>query len=405
MREPSGDWMLSTADALGGRWAANLFGAVILFPLTVALVIIQESATEHSAPAFIAVTAVVQFIAGSLPVIAVVVARRDRTSRFPVAASFTLWGTTGLFRAISGGIMAERFLGANPEYLERMLFWLPLALVGMPAFVYSIAQFEHRRSLIGTLDSETRALDAERERHRHASEHLRSRLIATVQETVTPVIAEIRRSLAAIAHGVSPELVRTISARIVAVADDAARIIADAESPTTAMPEAERQSRIARAIYLDSRSPTTTAVLTVALLGPLALLLAFSIGDTDSWATVPLAISFAIVIVSCTTFLGFMLGVARANAQVSAEITAVRTERVRIATAADAHDALIRDRVTTILHGPLQGRLSACVMALNFHAAERGINDPDRTAYITAAVLEHLDAAAVDLDALADRIT
>jgi hypothetical protein len=395
--------MLSTADALGGRWAANLFGAVILFPLTVALVIIQESATEHSAPAFIAVTAVVQFIAGSLPVVAVVVARRDRTSRFPVAASFTLWGTTGLFRAISGGIMAERVLGANPEYLERMLFWLTLALVWMPVFVYSMAQFEHRRSLFGTLDSETRVLDAERERHRHASEHLRSRLIATVQDTVTPVIAEIRRSLAAIAHGVSPELVRTISARIAAVEDDAARIVAAAETPRTAMPQAERQSRVARAIYLDSRSPTTTAVLTVALLGPLALLLAFSIRDTDGWATVPLAISFAIV--SCLAFLWFMLGVARANARVEAEITAVRTERVRIATAADAHDALIRDRMTTILQGPLQGRLSACVMALNFHAAERGMNDPDRTAYITAAVLEHIDAAAVDLDALVGRIT
>jgi hypothetical protein len=150
------------------------------------------------------------------------------------------------------------------------------------------------------------------------------------------------------------------------------------------MPEAERQSRVARAIYLDSRSPTTRAVLTVALLGPLALPLAFSISDVDGWATVPLAISLPFAIVSCVAFLWFMLGVARAG---------------------DTQDTLIRDRVTTILHGPHQGRLSACVMALICHAAERGINDPNRTAYITAAVLEHLDAAAVDLDALADRIT
>jgi hypothetical protein len=52
------------------------------------------------------------------------------------------------------------------------------------------------------------------------------------------------------------------------------------------------------------------------------------------------------------------------------------------------------------MHGPILGRLSACVMALNFYLAETHRDRGARLAATTEGVLMHLDRISEDLDEL-----
>jgi hypothetical protein len=56
------------------------------------------------------------------------------------------------------------------------------------------------------------------------------------------------------------------------------------------------------------------------------------------------------------------------------------------------------DEVESVLHGPIRGRLSACIMALKFHVEELAIADSAHGQSIMRAVSEHLEDTARDLD-------
>ena len=54
-----------------------------------------------------------------------------------------------------------------------------------------------------------------------------------------------------------------------------------------------------------------------------------------------------------------------------------------------------------LMHGPIQGRLAACVMALNFHASTAE-TDPEGAERIMESVLDHLQAVSRELIALTE---
>jgi hypothetical protein len=54
-----------------------------------------------------------------------------------------------------------------------------------------------------------------------------------------------------------------------------------------------------------------------------------------------------------------------------------------------------RERLAQLMHGPVQGRIAACIMALNFHAASD--SNPAQTNELARAVIDHLHAVAQDL--------
>lgn len=56
------------------------------------------------------------------------------------------------------------------------------------------------------------------------------------------------------------------------------------------------------------------------------------------------------------------------------------------------------DEVESVLHGPIRGRLSACIMALRFHVDELAVADSARGESIMRAVSKHLEDTARDLD-------
>lgn len=60
----------------------------------------------------------------------------------------------------------------------------------------------------------------------------------------------------------------------------------------------------------------------------------------------------------------------------------------------------MRAQLDALLRGPIQGRLAACAMALNFHSVEAGRAGALRTRQMADAVLAHLGAVVTDLEAL-----
>ena len=65
-----------------------------------------------------------------------------------------------------------------------------------------------------------------------------------------------------------------------------------------------------------------------------------------------------------------------------------------------AREERIAAQVNEILHGPILGRLSACVMALNFFLAEPDHSKGLRRKATTEGVLAHLELITHDLEKL-----
>ena len=108
----------------------------------------------------------------------------------------------------------------------------------------------------------------------------------------------------------------------------------------------------------------------------------------------PVAVPLAAVSFSAAVGLGNAnLGVVRQIAEIEAGIA-------QFEKSLDSDRRDIRAQVSALTHGPLRGRLAACAMALNFHAAEIATAPPDRTEHIVASVREHLADVLDELDSL-----
>ena len=132
--------------------------------------------------------------------------------------------------------------------------------------------------------------------------------------------------------------------------------------------------------------------------------LEFAVQGPGAWPRVLVAAAGLPVLAGiAASIIPTIAGLRAANAAAIDEIEAARAERERVLAEGGSEEARTRDQVAELLHGPIQGRLSACAMALSFHAATDPPPDEERTAFITNSVLDHLDAVARDLDALNDR--
>jgi hypothetical protein len=113
-----------------------------------------------------------------------------------------------------------------------------------------------------------------------------------------------------------------------------------------------------------------------------------------------LAVLLPIAVPLAAITLSSAVGLGNANLGIVSQVAAVESERAALDAEFELRRREIRGAMTTLTHGPLRGRLAACAMALNFHAAEIGSTTPERTAYITSTVLEHLTSAMEELDSL-----
>jgi hypothetical protein len=149
----------------------------------------------------------------------------------------------------------------------------------------------------------------------------------------------------------------------------------------------------------DSRSRTTQIALVHIVASAAAPLVVGAMSweplGERQWVLVvflPLGFIFAAVAVSGA------FGLGDANRLLVEEMIQIRNHFGAYQEFVRQEEKRMSDEVESVLHGPIRGRLSACIMALKFHVDELAIADSAHGESIMRAVAKHLDATARDLD-------
>lgn|GEM_PF-1521715 len=106
----------------------------------------------------------------------------------------------------------------------------------------------------------------------------------------------------------------------------------------------------------------------------------------------PIGFIFAAITVSGA------FGLGEANRVLVTSITQVRNRFSSFQNFVGEEEKRMSADLEALLHGPIRGRLAACIMALKFHAEELASGGSTRGEKILLAVGSHLDATAQDLD-------
>ncbi len=445
---------MTVREALGGPWAAHWFVWVVLFPPTTLIVLLREIATPFPEWWWPLVSAVLQHLATGVVIFGGAAIARRRWTILPLWCVSILWAAAAAARGVVAGALAQSVAGVDGEYLSRVVVWVVASSLWIPPFVYTFAQFDRRRLLMGAIETLT---DELREHHTTAQasgREIRATLSSAVRNSLGPALAELQSSLEANRQSLDSGTVAELSMRIAQVHDDAADLLESAAAPAS-RPEA--RASLLRASEIEPRQPWSNAGLvaaaTLALLVPdvarvfgqpavIEVVVATLVGaallgfipwlwssrtlrvtsdrpqrptvvasvaamaaatyimlnsgiDDVTWHGLVIlpALSTCIVLASAV-FVGAIV-LADANVEAEASIAAVGADLER---ARRQHDELVdleRQRLADLMHGPVQGRLAACVMALNFHAS--GDHTDEQARFLTDSVLDHLRAVSRDL--------
>ena len=452
--------LVRASEAFGGRWAASPLSWLILFLPTTLLVVLQDIAIPFSAPTALLASAVAQHVAGGGLAVALVAVLRRWWPIIPVPAIFTVWALAGIVRGLVGGAFAAAFAGAQPDFLFRAAFWVAAALIWMPLFAYFFAQLDARRVLLAELDSITARLEQEKRRAHLSSSELRNELVAAVRGAVGPLVEDVRERLSAAAEQDAEIPLGPISQQLESIATEANAIVNrpvdDAPLSEHPLPPLHWGPTLEALTFERSRPFTATAVTVLAvaaLLLPnsfrlggflemaeniealvagglimcIGLLLsrrstAFRIGHAavifalaglgamgtllaiESYPLdlhdVAVAVALPVWFAASAALLSAEVGVARASRKLIATFDERWSELVTLRAQAHGREQKIRKQVSQLLHGPILGRLSACVMALNFFLAEPEHKRGLRRTATTEGVLAHLRLVSIDLEEL-----
>jgi hypothetical protein len=144
-----------------------------------------------------------------------------------------------------------------------------------------------------------------------------------------------------------------------------------------------------RAAALIQALSVGSAAATLAVIAP-------SMWTGPQWAVVPVTL-LALTLAHSSYSTAFI--VADANAADGAALSATTAEVNKLRARRLARSKQARERMAQLIHGPIQGRLAACVMALNFHA-EMVTSDPDRADSMLDSVMAHLHGVSDELQRL-----
>jgi hypothetical protein len=280
-----------------------------------------------------------------------------------------------------------------------------------------------------------------------------------IAESLQPALHDLQASLEASRSALDRASVAELSLRLSQLHDDTADLLDSALTPTASPPPSRATLR--RALEVPPRQPWLTAVLvgvattvlvvfdvwrifgplaatevvvstvaasliigavpaTVAVVSPEALerqgqrvtgvaaLLGIFVAtflmlnsgiDPITWhglLIVPL-LAIGLTIASGTYLSAIVLADANIEADVRLTATLDELEQLR------SHNARVidreRHRLSELMHGPVQGRIAACIMALNFHASSDHDGRQDQS--LTDSVLDHLRAVSRDLSKIA----
>lgn len=450
---------MTVREALGGPWAAHWLLLVAFLPPSTLLVLLRETVTPFpewwwplaSALAQHAVTGAVILIGGAIA--------RHFHRIVPVATILAIWALGAGLRGIVAGAIAQQVAGVDPEFVTRTAVWTIVSIVWVPPLVYAIAQFERRRLIIGALDVTEFELARERPLADATSAEVQKRLRHAIAESLTPALRDLQASLEASRTSLDRASVAELSLRLSQLHDDTVDLL-DSAHPTAA-PTPPPRASLRRALDVPPRRPWLTALLVAVatttlvvfdawrIFGPLAAIEV--VISTGAAAIVIGAVPATVAVVrpdallangQRTTLIATLLGIfvstflmlnsgidpitwhgllivpllaigltIASGTYLSAIVLADSNDEADARLAALQHDlAAVREhnetvvererhRLSELMHGPVQGRIAACIMALNFHTT--GDNDAEQARFLTDSVLDHLRAVSRDLAQIA----
>ena len=451
---------MGVREALSSRWATHPVVWLMMLPASTLLVMLQELEPGTPAPRWVLLSALAQHLVEGILVVGGGALLRRGRRLLPVGLVAGLWFTAAVTRSIVGAAIAVALDGREPELIFRLLSWSVTSAAWVPVTVYAVAVLMQRRRTLGELDGIEQQISVLRERELRTSETTRAYLLSSLRETVVPVLDDLQSTLASTRHSMSSATAAEMSLRISQVHDRVLTVVDEVgRFPLAAT--AQRPPRLGRLLDVPPDRPWSTALLvglsTLALLLPPAVmaytlptilellvatgLAALALGAVAAtlarWpipgAPAPLA-TFAAGVIAVATALVVMLSggidpvtenglqldpllamsLAVGNVLYRAALTvaganeaaeSLHSYRTKELDALQQRYELVvaqeRARLAEIMHGPVQGRLAACVMALNFHAGPDA--EPTAAAAITERVLDHLAAASRDLGMLIAR--
>ncbi|UTT61908.1 hypothetical protein [Microcella humidisoli] len=450
---------MTVREALGGPWAAHWMLLIAFLPPSTLLVLLRETVTPFPEWWWPLVSALVQHVVtGVVIMLGGAIARRVHAI-IPVATILAIWALGAGLRGIVAGAIAHEVAGVDPEFLTRAAVWSIVSLVWVPPLVYAIAQFERRRLVIGALDVAEFEVNRERPLADSSATKVQQQLRHAIAASLLPALDDLQSSLDASRSALDRASVAELSLRLSQLHDDTADLLDSAHSPATPPPPSRATLR--RALEVPPRRPWLTALLvgvattvlvvfdawrifgplaaievivstvaasliigvvpaTVAVIRPdvlekqgqrttgIAALLGIFVAtflmlnsgiDPITWhglLLVPL-LAIGLTIASGTYLSAIVL--ADANVEADARLAAMLEELEELR----SHNARVIDRerrrLSDLMHGPVQGRIAACIMALNFHAS--GDHDQQQAQSLTDSVLDHLRAVSRDLSQIA----
>jgi hypothetical protein len=462
---------MTVRESFGGPWGTHWALWAGLFVPTLFSVFVQEVSTGYPAWWWPLVSGILQNLVVGLVVLGGGGLARHRFAILPLTVFAALWITALLLRAVVGGALAATVAGSEPEYLWRAGVLLVGTFLWIPLLVYTAAQLDRRRLLLGALDESARTLDQQRHTARATGAEVRDSLVTAVRESLHPALDDLVASLEASRERLSATAVAELSMRVSQLHDRATDLLEP--TPHRDVEPVPTRSTVRQAFAVRPRRPWLIAFLTALatisatlpdvwrLFGGLAALeltisiiaagvmiglvpwlvltfapqhsiardqrvtvLACSVGIgvaitlmlnsgidpiTQNGLTVVSLVTVTLSI-ACALIVGAIV-LADANREVEEKLLA-NTQQGR--SEESTHSALVdreRRRLADLMHGPVHGRLAACVMALNFATAAAQTNTTSSATdenlpvdpALVDSIFEHLRAASRDLSAIAAR--
>lgn len=454
---------MTVREALGGPWASHGMLLVAFLPPATLLVLLRETVTPFPDWWWPLVSAIAQHVVMAIVIGLGSAIARAVHPVIPVATILSIWSLGAALRGVVGGAIAQQVAGVDPEYLTRSAVWVVVSIIWVPPLVYAIAQFDRRRLIVGALDITEFELDRERPRANATSTEVQQQLRQAIAESLAPALHDLQASLEASRTALARTSVVELSLRLSQLHDDVADLLDSTRTP--GVPSPPPRSTLRRAFDVPPRRPWLTASLvavsTIALLvfdvwrifgvlaaqeiivatvaaavvmgampaalarirpdvltfhgqrttGIAALLGIFvatlvmlnSGIDPITWHGLLIVPLLAIgLTVASGTYLATIV-LADANSEAEARLMALRGELDDLR----EHNRRLVDRerrrLSELMHGPVQGRIAACIMALNFHAA--GDSTDEQARFLTDSVLDHLRSVSRDLAQIAANVT
>jgi len=455
---------LTIRDALGGPWASHWLVWVSLYPPTTLLVLLRETVTPFPEWWWPLLSATVQHLAVGVVIALGATLGRRRHTVLPLALAGSIWAVAAIVRGVIGGTVASGVAGVDPEYVFRISSWLLASALWVPVFVYTLAQFDRRRLLLGSLDAARRELDRARDTTVESADDVQRRLRESVRETLQPVLDDLQGSLSNSRESLSRRRLEELSAQLSRVHDEVAAVVDAAGSGGAEGMDSGERASVRRAFDVQPGRPVLTALLvtiaTIALITPdawrvfghLAALevvvatvaaglflgigpaialrtghrvsifpgqsvtvvsLVFALGamtqimlasgiDPITWHGLLIAPLVAVSLVLASVVFALASALFRINEEAGSLLAETRATIDALTVERDEIQDRERRRLAILMHGPIQGRLAACVMALNFHTtAAVDPADEARVPAMVDAILAHLADVSADLVALA----